>query len=190
MKPPMKCATRSSKTMPARTERRAEEADARLGDYLAGMATAMALGLVVRHEDDADPTKNVSPEDRVALKEIASRLSNRLKSFPRKKKTRASPLLRGGDARRSRRRARSVEVVGKPPSRARDRAHCRGPETPQRNRLALAFEGNHFELDRPTRGAEFHRIAFSRAEKRPPDRPVDAAPIPEKRMFLWAETRR
>ena len=66
----------------------ADAADARLTQYLAGMATAMAVGLVASSaRDEADPEdRNATPEDLVGNAEVLERIRAILKTLPDKER--------------------------------------------------------------------------------------------------------
>ena len=103
----------------------AVEADQRLTGYLAGIATAMAVGLLCESrgpepEDVRDTT--LTAEEQLAQHQLLDNRSRRRRETTRRRATPfEAPLLRRHHVRRSREGARPLEELGKPPPRARDR---------------------------------------------------------------------
>ncbi len=75
-----------------------ESADTRLASYLAGMATAMAVGIVTAPRESVDvESPEMSPEDLLAEAELVARVKNIVKALPEQERTLVERHYFGGD---------------------------------------------------------------------------------------------
>ena len=93
----------------------ADAADARLTQYMAGMATAMAMGMVASSSEESAGADDraLSPEELVGNAELVDRIPRNPSDVARKGATsRREALLRRQDSRRGRGFSRLVEILG------------------------------------------------------------------------------